>query len=282
LTLLAPLEGQELPKAMRKLFNGKQYKNYQWADYPLDDYGVGTAYKGAGAGSFLCATFQCLNVARPDVSKPDGLSQWLTVADAKAPEGYSAKGCGGPVQTTLNKNTSWAINALVPAMLSALNLTANASNDRTAKIQLSLSSACNRKLEQVKAIRYFTETSHPDTYGVRDAHNNNSLVLVLEDIVITSFDIQVTTNGQLKAGFDAKLQQDPTGKFGQNSELKFNLQKTNDTQYHLTSAAPVIVGFLAANNHDAPPLKGVAPGSSGDWEGWKPTTVVLPQRATAK
>jgi hypothetical protein len=285
LTVLACLgisQAQDFPKAMKKVFSDKQFKDYQWSNYPLDDYGVGTAYKGTSnqitGGSFLCATFTCLNIKKPDVTKADSLTSWLIIAsDPADATGYADKGCGGAVEANLKKNSKWALNGLVPQMLGILGLSGEANSDKSAKIDLVFSRACNRKLLQVKAIQYFTNMDHQDTYGVRTAYNNNALVLVLEDVVITSFDVKVVSNSQLKAGLDAKLKQDPTGKFGKDAELKFSLEKSNDTEYHLKSDSPVIVGFLPASNHNVPVGKGVGPGFVDNWAGWQHTTIELPQ-----
>jgi hypothetical protein len=275
--------GQDFPKAMKKVFTGNQYKNYQWANYPLDDYGVGTAYRGTSAemkgGSFLCATFTCLDVAKPDPTKADGLTEWLIVSsDPKDSTGYANKGCGGNVETSLQTNSKWAVSAIVPQLLGVLGLNATASNDKSVKTNLVAASACNRKLLQVKALQYISRTDHPDTYGVRDAYKKNELVIVLEDVVITSFDVQVNTTGDLKAAFDAKLAQDPTGKIGNNASLQFNLEKTSSDSYHLKTSTPLIVGFLAASNHKVLIGKGAGPGEIGNWAGWEPMTVATPQK----
>lgn len=281
--LALPSNGRDFAKSIAKIFTGAQFKHYQWQTYPVSDYGVGTSYRGTSdkpaGGTFLCSTDACLNAHKEDPSTPTGLGKWLIVpADDKDTTGYAAAPCGGNLDADLQHNSKWAVSALVPQMLGVLSLNANASSDKAAKIVLTGATACNRKLYQVKAIQYLTRTDHPDTYGVAAAYNNNRLVLVLEDLVITSFDFQITTNGDLKAGLDAKLNNDPTKKFGAGSDLQFSLEKTENDQYHLKSTAPLVIGFLAASNHHVQVGKGVGPGALGNWAGWEPTTVTIPRR----
>lgn len=278
--LAVPSHGQDFSKSMAKIFTGNQFKHYQWQTYPVSDYGVGTAYRGTSnqptGGTFLCSTYACLSAQKSDPSTAEGLSKWLIVsADSNDTTGYAAAPCGGDLDAALQRNSKWAISALVPQLLGVLGLNANASNDKTAKTVLTGATACNRKLYQVKAIQYLTRTDHPDTYGVAAAYNNNRLVLVLEDVVIKSFDFQVTTTGDLKAGFDSKLNNDPTKKFGAGSDLQFNLEKTANDQYHLKSTTPLVVGFLAESNAKVPVGKGAAPGALGNWAGWQPTKVSI-------
>ena len=281
--LALPIHAQDFSKSIAKIFTGPQFKHYQWQSYPVSDYGVGTAYRGTSdkptGGTFLCSTYACLSAAKSDPGTPAGLSKWLIVpADSNDTTGYAAAPCGGELDSTIQQNSKWAISALIPQLLGALGLNANASNDKTVKIVLTGATACNRKLYQVKAIQYLTQTDHPDTFGVTAAYNNNRLVLVLEDVVITSFDFQIATTGDLKAGFDAKLNNDPTKQFGNGSDLNFSLEKTASDQYHLKSTAPLVVGFLAASNAKVPVGKGAGPGSIGNWAGWQPATITVPAR----
>jgi hypothetical protein len=47
LTVLAPGAGaQDMPKAMKKIFSDRPFAHYQWLNYPVDNYGIATAYKG--------------------------------------------------------------------------------------------------------------------------------------------------------------------------------------------------------------------------------------------
>jgi hypothetical protein len=285
-----PLAAQDFPKAMKKVFTGTQYRNYQWAPYPMDDYGVGTAYRGtesvAQPGSFLCATYTCFRMAKPDIATAPGLASWLVLSPAPAPggppntastEGYADSGCGTNVDSSLQANSKWAVTAIVPQLMGVLGINANLSNDRNSTTTLAFGKACNRKLLQVKAINYLTKSTD-DPYGVRAAYDNKRLTLVLEDIVITSFDFKITAKGDLKAGLDAKLANDPTGKFGNNSSLAFTLEKSGTNDYHLKSSTPLIVGFLAKSNHDAPIGAGAGPGLIAPWYLWKETTVALPPK----
>jgi hypothetical protein len=223
------------------------------------------------------------SLAKPDFTHDVGLKEWLIVSAPgssvdSVSAGFADSGCGTPLDSTFQNNSTWAVKAIVPQIMGILGLTSNFSNDKDAKVTLSTGKACNRKLLQVKAVQYFTSHAHEDTYGVRDAYDGKRLTLVLEDLVITSFDFAISSKGDLKAGLEAKLTQDPTGHFGNDSSFSFSLEKKGSNEFHLKSSTPLIVGFLAESNHNAPVGQGVGPGMMQPWDGWEPTAVSLPKR----
>src|SRR5260221_3748604 len=90
---------EEFSKSLANTFTGAQFRNYRWLDYPLDNFGVATAYRGKNLPpsdeDFLCSTFTCLGLARP--AKPD---LWLKLADGiKEKQGVAEVGCGGGALT---------------------------------------------------------------------------------------------------------------------------------------------------------------------------------------
>src|SRR5947209_16963412 len=76
---------QQFGSTMHDIF-GKQFHDYQWLEYPLDNFGVATAYRDTRAEAnpkhFLCATFTCLNIEPvPSGNSSEGVNkQWLLVA----------------------------------------------------------------------------------------------------------------------------------------------------------------------------------------------------------
>lgn len=250
LAVTIPATGQQFSSAMRDIF-GRDFPHYQWLDYPLNDFGVGTAYRDtketANDRNFLCATFDCLNIEPAPASNTDeGLNkQWLLVAPSpNADRGYADYGCGGPVQDALSKHSGTAIRAFLSKMLTLAGVSLNLEESGETSIELVLNSACKRLLNG--RIQHFIEGLKSDQYGIRKAAVDRKLILIKGDIVIDKMEIKIHNASQnLKAQFDAKLGGALAKKFGSDSKFTIELSRDQTGDYYLSTTSPVIVGVLA-------------------------------------
>ena len=127
---------QEFSKALESTFSGAQFRGYQWLDYPLDEFGIASSYRGRSAkpddAGFLCATYTCLGFPRP--GKQD---LWLRLADGvRDKEGFADVGCGGAIEASLKRSTDAMAKFSLPRIAAMLALSASAAAETasTAKV----------------------------------------------------------------------------------------------------------------------------------------------------
>jgi hypothetical protein len=270
--LAAPaVHAQDFAKAMKKIF-GKQYGGYQWLDYPVDNFGVGTAYRDtrdqADPRHFLCATFTCIGIS----PIPTDSVRWLQVIPQGTATGFADVGCGGAVGAAIQKSSSLVIGAMLPKLLGVIGINAGVDNATTRNTSLTVSTGCSRLL--TGRIRGFIQGLNEDPYGMKEALNAQQLVLIKGDVVIKSLEVTVKSTSKLKADFDAKLQGKATAVFGDSAKLGVALSRDAANDYHLKIVSPVIVGILAVRQ---PKLNGVGPGFVvPDLKRWTKVTVPPP------
>src|SRR5437879_5938233 len=126
--------GQDFAHTMKNVFKGNQFKDYQWLNYPVNDFGVGTSYKTAGTSidnkGFLCATFTCLSIS----PVPSG-NDWVYVKPRNA-AAFADAACGGPADDALKRESKIAASAFLPKLLSVVGLTTGVDSDKTLDTQL--------------------------------------------------------------------------------------------------------------------------------------------------
>jgi hypothetical protein len=279
LSLTAPLaSAQDFSTAMRKIF-GKQFKDYQWLDYPLDNFGVATAYRDtqevANPKRFRCATFTCLNIHPVPASNEDKAvnDQWLHVSSRKGDEnGYADAGCGPELTDLLTKNSKLAITAFLPKILGLIGISSSLQRDKGSATTLEISSACSRLLNG--RIDGYIAGLQDDVFGLKAASAAGELVLIKGDVVVNSFEIKLKANQNLKAELEAKLQGALTKKFGDDAKLGVTLERDQSGDYHLKTTSPVIVGVLAVRQ---PKAFGIGPQDlTIDVTKWHRTEIPLP------
>lgn len=249
LALAIPMQAQQFSSAMRDIF-GHEFPGYQWLDYPLDNFGVGSAYRDtketANDKHFLCATFDCLNIEPiPASNTSENLNkQWLLVAASpNADKGYAEYGCGGPVEAAISKHSKSAIHAFLSKIVEVLGVSVDFEKSKGTTVTLVFTSACKRLLNG--RIQKFIEGLENDDYGIRGAALNRELILIKGDIVIDKLEIKIHTSQDVKAQLDAKLAGAGVKKFGADSKFGVELSTDQDGDYHLKTTSPLIVGILA-------------------------------------
>jgi hypothetical protein len=269
---------QEFSAAMRKIF-AKQFKDYQWLDYPLDNFGVATAYRDtkdvANPKRFRCATFSCLNISPVPASNQDKAvnDQWLHVSATKGDQnGYADPGCGPELTDLLTKNSKLAITAFLPKILGLIGVSSSLQRDTGSTVTIEIGSACNRLLNG--RIDGYVQGLQDDVYGIKAAALAGELVLIKGDVIVNSFEVKLKANQALKAELEAKMQGALTKKFGDDAKLAVNVERDQSGDYHLKTTSPVIVGVLAVRQ---PKPLGIGPQNlSIDFTKWKRTDVPLP------
>ena len=96
------VQAQGFADTMKQIF-GKQYPHYQWLDYPVADYGVGTSYGDKKAKAdptkFLCATFTCLEISPLPQDKDTRYTAGGIITAANCPLATVARMPGSTMQT---------------------------------------------------------------------------------------------------------------------------------------------------------------------------------------
>lgn len=265
LALASLCNAQDFKQVMKQAF-GNDYRDYQWLDYPVNNFGVATAYTGmkdrVDRRGFLCATFTCLGAKQ----SPADIDVWMRVND------FADVGCGGQLNAKLERNKSLILNSLLPKIFSVLGLTMSVETVRNTKADIKLASMCSRQLQQAKMISYIKSlNAETDTFGLKQAYNRGRLVLVIGDLVLKSMTIQLQADTKLNAQLDAKLGGASEKVLGQGAEFGVKVSKSSGKDYELTVSDPVIVAVLAVREGSD---KTRANGTS--WEGWEPVTISVP------
>lgn len=262
-------ESQSFPDAMKQIFGGA-YKGYQWLNYPIDNFGVGTAYNDskekADPKKFLCATFTCLDIS----PIPNDNQVWLNVT--KGQDHYADFGCGGQADQALTGHSSTAIKAIVPVLLKVVGLEGSWDQNAAGTVTLAVSKACDRRLLP-GPYNLFIKGLNKDTYGLRDAQSHKRLIVVRDDIVIQSFEVIVSKNSALHTALDGKFQGSASQVLGDKADISVEVSRDNSGQYHLRNTSPLIVGVTAVRQ---PNTAGAAPGVLPTWNGWNKTDVPIP------
>ncbi len=269
---------EEFSKSLANTFTGAQFRNYRWLDYPLDNFGVATAYRGKNLPpsdeDFLCSTFTCLGLARP--AKPD---LWLKLADGiKEKQGFAEVGCGGAVEASLKRSAEAMAEISLPRIASVLGLSAGGGVENSKTTRLIFGQVCVRKLLQGR-FESFISSLKADPYGLKAAYERGNLVLLVGDLVVTSMEVTVSPSSKLKAQLEGTLSGKPTAIVGKAS-ASGAISKSADGSYNLKVNSPVIIGYLAVHRggqYLGRPM-GAVPGGDPDWLGWQPTAVMPPRR----
>lgn len=278
LLVLSPTlcNGQDVGQTMKSIF-GNDYKGYQWFTYPINNFGVATAYRGKKnkieRRGFLCATFSCLGM-----SAPGNVDHWLQLG--VPPSNYADSGCGGELDAKLQSSKDLIVKAALPQILTVIGIDVGVARSRNSTAEAKSITMCARQLQQGKVITYITSLA-TDTFGLRRALDAGQLVLVVGDIVIKSMTVHVKADRNLKVGIDGKLQGQTEKVLGGGANFGVHVTRTGESEYDLKITEPVIAGILAVRENTLG-TSGipVRPEAISPWRGWNSVTLPLPaQRA---
>jgi len=259
---------------MKDIFKGKAYKDFQWLPYPLDNYGVGTAYSKS-QDKFLCDTFPCLGMeTAPNPASSSEYERWIKIINPTTNVTYSAIGSGPSAEFTNQQKKKLLLQALVPKILSVIGVEGDVNFDTQRDVTLQLAKGTLRNLYAKPYLTYVTSlTSNADTYGLLSAYQTRRLVVVTSDVVINEFVIKVDKTSQAGAGIKLKVGEQAKSDFA-GSGLNFTVSKSGTTHYIIKGNSPFIVGIRPKR---MPLESGVGTSSiPRNWNTWKPETITIP------
>jgi hypothetical protein len=255
--------GQLMTAKVRAALGGNAVRGYTFATYPLDNFGVGTAYEGkSGPSTLVCATWDCIGIS--DDTKVVALSDQQKLDLVVNGVQYASVGQGTGLTFTEDEKKSFSLNALLPKILQVLSISGDFSHSNDITTNLTIGPAVVRILRRDEMMKRLDSA---DAHQLEKKVWNNgkgNLVLVYSDIVLSSLKIEIKTNPATKADFDAKMTGALSGKVGQvlgsGSDLGFKVDNSTKGDYTLEISKPLIVAVYAR--------KQPGPGVLGDQKGW--------------
>jgi len=259
----------ELMTAKVKTALGKNaVKGYTFATYPLDNFGIATAYDGKpGANTQICATWDCLGLS--DDAKVAELTNEQKLNLTVNAVQYASVGQGTSLTFNDEEKKSLSLNALLPKILQVLSITGSYSHTNDLTVSLTMGPAVVRVLRRQQMMdRLNSAQAHPLEKTVWNDGKGN-LVLVYSDIVVGSMTIDIKTNPATKVDFDAKMAAALSGKVGQvigsGSDLGFKVDNASKGEYKFEINKPLIIAVYTRQQ----PRMGVL-GDQKGWSDWKP------------
>ena len=269
------VHAQQLSDVLKEAFTGAQFRDYKWLDYPLDSFGVASAYRGRGTmvadSGFLCSTFECVGSEVPRDS-----TKWMQVMTVAEPTGYASVGCGGNVSATLQQVSQVGGHAFLSSVLKVLSFDASASSERARKVNLTFTESCVRKLKQGK-YEGAIDARPNDSLGLSKAYAEGTLVVIVGDIVVSGLHIVVEPDVKMQAALQAELNGAVSKALTGPAGLKAEVSLKQSGTYELTLDRPMIVGYLAVQRGGRPLGRtfGAVP-TDTDWLDWEPVTQAIP------
>lgn len=257
--------GSLMARKVKDALGKNAVKGYVFSSYPLDNFGVGTAYSYKDKPeNFICATWECVGIA--DDTKVSALSADDKLRVMANGVQYVTPGTGPSLNLTEDEKKSIGLNLLLPKLLQVLDITADLSHTDDINTTLTLGPLSVRLLRKDAML---TMMKSPNGNSAeKAAADAGNLVLVYSDIVASSMKVEIKPNPETKADLDAKLSAALTGKvgtvIGQNSDLSFKLDNSSKGDYSFTIDKPVIVAVYVKKQP-----KGGVLGDQAGWNDWK-------------
>ncbi len=249
-------------KTTMKSLLGKDFPNYQWLNVPINNYGVATCYAGTNTNtkknSFLCGTYSFFGIKK----LPQSIDSLLI------PNIMIEKGCSPSINATIQVEKKSIYKAILPNIASLFGLNASLTDSLAQNAVIDELEICDRRIQEGEVNTYI-EDFKTDPKEIKKNFRNQSLILVVKDIVITKLKISIKSNAQLAAELDLKLKGKLVEHVGDNAEIGMYLKKINNSTYTMEINSPMVIGFLAVKKGDA--TRGGNKGNDNDFKltGWK-------------
>jgi hypothetical protein len=231
--MITPSTAQNYAKIMHKAVKkvlDEDINGFEKRSYPVDNFGLITAYS-ASDSVFICDMFNCLGM--DDIQSSS--ANWLAM------NGYAGIGSGGGVQLSESKSTSVAFSALLPQFASQMGLSAGLMTKRNTTVKVSFGAAHFRKLRQQNFMNYIRTLDN--TSELKQAYNNNNLLLTIEDCVIDNLSVSITVSSNTSVSIDATMDPGSNTKIFDGGDLGLKVEKTGEATYTLTAIHPVIFAY---------------------------------------
>jgi hypothetical protein len=252
---------KEVEQAWRSVFQLKPDDGpYRWMGYPVDNFGVLTAYDPPagstemGAAQLICDTWYCAGVEDADIPKSDtadGLRRRLEV------KGLVALGEGPGVTLTETRQREIGIKLVLPALAKVLKLDAHANWKKSVETTVTLGEAFKRAVRRDRYQAFIEKESTNKT--LKTAFTNGRLNYVAGDIVVTKSEVKIVLKKNFDAGVKAELDT-AVKSLGKGSSLDLSGSSATDGTYTLKINSPMILavqmraqpgaGVLSAGGRD--------------------------------
>lgn len=229
--------GKELEKTWRNILGIDENRDgkYRWFGYPVDNFGVLTAYDPPTNRDWIdsdriCATWRCIE---QEQNIPNDMAARLSVnnmADA---------GTGGAITLDEDKQKKIGLNLLLPGLGQLLNLGANLKWDKDVKTTLTIDRIHKRSADRDRYRQFIQNTSTNQT--LKTAFTNGRLAWIASDIVAEGVKMSITVNVNKNAAVDAALTKAVGTVLSPDSKLGFQWSKQGVGQYTLVISHPVVL-----------------------------------------
>ena len=255
--------GQLMANKVREAL-GKKSNGYTFATYPLDNFGLATAYEDkVDPSKELCATWDCLGVSDDDKVAAMSATEKLKLKVSTVQ--YADTGEGPALKLSDDEKNSISLKALLPKILQVLSLSFDFSNSKGVTTTLTMGPVTIRTLRRKEML---------DRLGSKDAHplekaafDQKKLVLVYSDIVVSSMTIDLKLDASTNADLEAKLEGALQGKVGQvigkDSSLSFKVDRADKGEYSFEINKPMILAVYTKRQPAAGQL-----GATAGWSHW--------------
>src|SRR5437870_1749122 len=206
--------GATMEKKVKSALGAREFKHYEWISYPTNNFGIMTLFVVDKQGAKPkpedqeCATFTCLKINLDS----------LTAKQIESVNGYADLGKGGPITLNADDKSSLSLSAVLPKILSVLNLSGDFSNATGVTTTMSLGPATVRFLVKDKALTYIT--SLPRDSRIGKAYSEGRLEIVVSDVMVDYMDVNLKINKTLNASLDANLSGKANQVFGDGDKLQ--------------------------------------------------------------
>lgn len=262
--------GKQIAPILTSVFGLNDY--YQISPYPVDNFGVFTAYSAPRGqlwdeGNQICATWSCLGIETNEI--PNDPSQRTTI------NGFADIGSGGTITLTDDQQNSFGVNLLLPGLAKLIDIKGGVDWKNHVNVKLRLGNTHKRTLNRIKALNYIRNVLKPGN-PLRDAFDKGELVIVVADLLVDSVDATISIDKNVNGSADAALSQAAQSQqllVGKDSSLRAKIESKGTGEYHLEVNNPVVLAVLPKQQPSGGTL-----GQSTDkdpWGDWKPVRQVL-------
>ena len=200
------LYGQDYGKLMaakvKSALGNKAVKGYVFSTYPLDNFGLATAYQNKqNPAVFICATWECVGIS--DDQKVDSLTddqKLKIIADGVQ---YATVGTSTALNLTEDEKKSISLKAVLPKLFQVLDITGDLSHSNEINTTLTTGPINVRILRRSAMATKMSSAS--GVAAEKAASVTGDLVLVYSEIVVSSMKIEIKTDPQTTADLEAKL-----------------------------------------------------------------------------
>lgn len=258
--------GQLMAKRVKEVL-GKRANGYTFATYPVDNFGLATAYEDkVDPSKEVCATWDCLGIS--DDSKVETLTADEKLKLKVGSVQYADTGAGPGLKLSDDEKHSLGFKALLPNLLKVLGITVDISHSNNVTTQLNLGPVTIRTLRRKQMTDRLTG---PDGHGLeKEVFGRKTLVLVYSDIVVNSMSIDLKVDTSTDANLEAKLQGALAGKVGQiigkDADLTFKVNRANKGDYSFEVTKPVILAVYTKKQPQKNPNE--LGSSDSSWKQW--------------